>query len=772
LVCACAAAAAAAEGDDANQRPLPGGAVARFASTFLRHAGTVAAVAVSPDSKRVASAGNDGSVCVWDVATGARVFRLKTDANPRDIAFEPDGNTLACIHQGGRVTVLSLQGSPEPRTFPVKDSPFLHLSANGAVVVSVWNGGVAVSRVSDGNSLGEAESAGQPSGLIVAPRGDFFVTMCFNPRGGGFELKRWDVPSLHSPWAVTNRSGAAEMLQAVSPDGRLLAAAAYDGNIVLLDANTGGRLSAFPVEAGRVSCLEFLPGGGLMGIAPEGFLLWDANSGKRVAKFDTTTNAVAALKASPDGSFVATAGPWHMVGLWNARTGQSLFDLHGHFGPITGVAFAQGGGEIVSASADGAVRRWGAAGGNDTLLATLRDARSQWMAVAPGGKWALSRSYNQRPSVTLWDLDSGRPSRSLDPGESSLSAAFSPDAQFLATGGYQYIRVWHVASGRLLRQIESRSDAGMMNAALAFSADDKMLAAGGAANGPGPVRLFEAATGLEAARLDLPGGQVRSLAFSPDGRSLLATTRHALVCDLCTLTPSGTLSGRAIPAAVPSGKEDDKQVDDDGGIASAVAFSADGRKVATGGDDGAILLWNAPRAAPIPATQPADGNEMAGLWEALASDDANRAFAAAQRLTREGPAAVAFLKDQLKPLAPATGPVDIGKLLANLDGDNYRVREEASRKLAEVGDTPRLQAALDGAKSDEVRTRLTDLLANLANPTLTDRAELRRSRAIRVLEIIGDSAAREVLSRLAEGGPGRLTRDAGAALARLKAAAP
>jgi WD40 repeat protein len=784
LVGCLGAVAAADDGGDANGTALPSGAVARLASTFLRHAGSVNAVAVSPDSKAVASVGEDGAVCVWDVATGRRTFHLKTDGAPRDVAFGPDGTTLAYVQQAAQVTVLSLQGSQPPRGFAIaRDVPMAKFSRNGAIVVSYWKGGLAVARVSDGNGLGQVESTGQPLGLVVSPQGDFLVTITFNARGGGLETKRWDVPLRKARWTIISRNVAAAVPRAISPDGRFLAALANDGNIVLMDANTGARLWSFVPEGERTALLEFLPAGRLIGATAESLSVWDANSGKRVAQADANATAfpgqnISGLTASPDGSFVATAGPWHMVGLWNARTCNLLFDLHGHAGPIAGVAFGRGGARIVSASHDGTVRKWGADGA-DTLVASLHDAYSQWLAVAPGGKWAASQSSFPRPSITVWDLDKGRPACSLDPGESAYSAAFSPDGQFLATGGIQWIRVWHVVSGRLCSQIDTQQNEQAITA-LAFSADGRMVAAGGS----DCVRVFETATGLEAMKFGIYGEPARSLAFSPDGRILLAAAKGDFTCyDLRFPQITGGLWGSGHlrfrwddEGEKEKEKEKNRKKENEisglGEMGSAVAFSADGRKVAMGGDDSSILIWHAPRPEPVPATQPAEANELADLWETLASKDAAKAFTAAQRLIAQGPAAVALLKGRLAPLPPSAGPVDANKLLADLDSDSYRVREDASRKLAEIGDAGRLEEALEKAKSDEVRMRLQDVLANQASPAAADRTQLRYGRALRVLELIGDGPAREVLSRLAEGGPGRLTRDASAALARLKSVEP
>ena len=457
-------AVAARAADDPNTGAPPAaslstGAVARLGSTFMRHTGAVGAVTVSADGKRVASAGRDGSLCVWDATTGRRLFSATILANPFDLAFGPDGNTLACAYRVGHVTVLSLQGARAPRTFtPSQAGRLVRLSRDGRFVVTSGNTGVSISTVADGNELGSVEFAGSAAGLVVAAKGDFFVACSIVP-AGGYVVKRWDIPSLQLRWETSSQVFAAlSFPQAVSPDGRLLAISANDGNLVLLDANTGLPRPSFTPESRYMQAMQFLSAGSLVGLTQEGIFIWDANTGKRLVRIEGATGPVAGLAPAPDGSFLATAGPWGRVGLWDAQTGQPRFGYRGHVGPISCVAFAAGSGEIFSGSADGTLRRWTLADGNDTVVARLGSNQSQWLAIAPGGKWAVSRNNGRQGSVTVWDLANGKPAKGLDAGGVQVqSAAFSPDGQLLATGSYQAIRIWHLATGRLLQQIDTAS---------------------------------------------------------------------------------------------------------------------------------------------------------------------------------------------------------------------------------------------------------------------------------------------------------------------------
>ena len=103
-------------------------------------------------------------------------------------------------------------------------------------------------------------------------------------------------------------------------------------------------------------------------------------------------------------------------------------------------------------------------------------------------------------------------------------------------------------------------------------------------------------------------------------------------------------------------------------------------------------------------------------------------------------------------------------LLTQLDADEFKEREAASRELITLGDAvePRLRAVLRGAPSPELKRRTEEVLRTI------DESRLRSERAIEVLGMIGDISARKYLRELADGLTGAVrTNDAAETLARL-----
>jgi hypothetical protein len=182
--------------------------------------------------------------------------------------------------------------------------------------------------------------------------------------------------------------------------------------------------------------------------------------------------------------------------------------------------------------------------------------------------------------------------------------------------------------------------------------------------------------------------------------------------------------------------------------------------------EGDILVWDlAP--ATWPTRKPVGDlgrKELGGLWSDLARD-ARTGHRAVQTLTAAPAQAVSFLSERLQPAAVDVKRVE--KLLADLDAEQFEVREAASRGLSRMRYRvePTLRRALEGRPSLELGRRLRAILAEPKRPSADD---LRMLRAIAVLERIGTPEARRILEKLSGGAAVRETREARAALQRLK----
>jgi hypothetical protein len=456
---------------------------------------------------------------------------------------------------------------------------------------------------------------------------------------------------------------------------------------------------------------------------------------------------VFSLAYSPDGKALAAAGYEPTVRLWQPESGRELRRFRVPAGAVRSVAFAPDGKTLATAGADRTARLWEVAAGKELRVLRAHRFAVQYVAFAPDGKTVATGGGFSDPEVRLYDAATGKERLVLrtDSDDGGACGAFAPGGKTLACGTIRgLLRVWDAGSGKDLLSVRAHQK-GVTG--VQYLPDGATLVTAG---GDGLVRLWDADRGEELRALKGHAGAVHALAVRPDGM-LLATggaDRSVRLWEVAT--------GREVLRL--EGHEDDVK---------AVAFAPGGRALASGGADGFILLWDQRGAGRGKAEGPSK-EELGRLWGDLAGADAPRAYRALWRLVDGGRDSVAFLRKRQAEV-PRTSP-EAARWVARLDSDRFDERQEATKRLRELGwqAEPALQKALEDRPSLEVRQRLERLHRALRkaepSPDL-----LRGLRVIDVLERIGTREARELLRGLAGREPaGRLHREAKAALARLE----
>ena len=298
-----------------------------------------------------------------------------------------------------------------------------------------------------------------------------------------------------------------------------------------------------------------------------------------------------------------------------------------------------------------------------------------------------------------------------------------------------------------------------------FSPDGRTLAVGGQ-KADASIYVWELATGRLWLKLN-HGEDVTHLAFSPDGR-LLAAANNNIAYRNYALRPESFGLTAPLPQVhlwdLAAEKEVHVLKGHQGPIGS-LAFSPDGKLLATGSDDTTVLLWDATRfKTNHPAEVQLRPEQLESLWADLGGEDAIKAYHAIRTLAAAPKSSVAFLKRHLKPVAPVDAK-QIARLLADLDSEQFAVREKAMQQLEKLGDraATELRKALAGNPPLEVRRRIEQLLEKQNGPE-----HIRMVRALETLERIGTAEARRLCAALAQGvGDAPLTREARATLKRL-----
>lgn len=490
--------------------------------------------------------------------------------------------------------------------------------------------------------------------------------------------------------------------------------------------------------------------------------------------------------------------------------------LTGHTDRVTSVTYSADGRWLATASWDGTLRLWDTASGKEIRHIDVpppRDYKPAHIArvmFSLDGKLlvAAQQAMPNEPGVIVWDRDSGKKIHEFEAGTCGL--ALSPDGKTIACGGFGVLRVHDLATGKMLHELRGQQTA---IESLAFSPDGTTLYSTGPLPRPPssdgrerlglvrPVmRVWDLTSGKE--RRSVLNGLHMSPLFqnnvlSPDGRNYAIGDREISLREVATngervrfighindgeavafsldgrTLATGNMDGTARVWDVASGRQlakfgkDLPQFAGRGWILS-VAFSPDGRTLAAGSLDKTVQIWDVSRIT----SRQRESNERStehldGDWKDLAGDS-SKAHAALGRLIGSPKNSVAFLEKQLQ----ATKTVDakrMERLIADLGHAQFQVREKAANELQAMGDVaaPALRQALAANPPAESRQRLTALLDRLEGVSLSPEI-IRQIRAVEALEWIGTPEARRLIEKLAAGDPNlRLTREAKAATDRL-----
>ncbi|NQT14061.1 MAG: WD40 repeat domain-containing protein [Planctomycetes bacterium] len=291
----------------------------------------------------------------------------------------------------------------------------------------------------------------------------------------------WDVAKSELLGTIVGHTGSVWWV-AFSPDGRLVASAGGDKNIVLWDVATGRLRRTLTGHTDQVRSVAFSPDGRLLASAStdKTAKLWDIPTGRLRRTLQGHTDIVLSVAFSPNGKQLVSGGADKILRFWNPVTGQlgrTIVAQQEKRGLVHSVAFSPNGASLAAGNGDGSVKLWETATGR--LQATLEKPHTNWVvsvAFSPDGRVLASGGKDK--TVKLMDVATGELRATLSGHTAEVrTVAFSRDGKVLASAGYdETIRLWDVATGQLRGTLTGH--AGPVHC-LAFSPDGKILISGG-----------------------------------------------------------------------------------------------------------------------------------------------------------------------------------------------------------------------------------------------------------------------------------------------------
>ena len=471
---------------------------------------------------KIAIGMSNGNIALWDTKTGKKLSTLRENVRKLEVpdelvgliddensvfalAFSPDGTRLASGSRDTTVQLWDITHKTEPITL--------------------------------------RSHTNEPTVLAFSPDGKMLASGGVDKR-----VQLWDTTIGKPIGACTGHVSDIRAL-AFSPDGKMLASGSSDGIIRFWNTQTAEPLSTH--ITGHIASLEaatFLKDSAtIASVGYNGIItLWNLKTFQKTTLQTNRTLEVIGFRGwyldlalSPDGTKLVSFGtertspePWSddVLRLMDVSTGRELMSVPGSASDLTFSPDAK----IVAGTRSGTIRLWNTETG-ETLDISLSDPNAdpeaqhrpiiRTLEFSPDGRRLAGGTMGG--DVQMWDTETGESLTSFFAEEPPTGnryrdpitdVAFSSDGSLLAAGSMKKLRL--LGNRRQLGFKEISYDVDVWGNTLLFSPDDTVLIIGLIQSGG--IELWNLKSGKKLTTLDGHTNAVQTLAFSPDGKTLVS----------------------------------------------------------------------------------------------------------------------------------------------------------------------------------------------------------------------------------------------------------
>ncbi len=600
-------------------------------------------VEFSNDGSRVVTAGSDGRVAVWDTRSGRRRVTIVTPGGPVDtVQFSPDGRQLLTASEDGVARTWDSSTGRLLHDFDTASEDASELTATwGARGRRILTAGSNASEVWDSERdtrLYRLRSAsGDPRTSRMSLDGRRALTA-----GEAGSALLWNLETGGEPTKLPGRKADALEYSLLSRDGRRAATfyasgrfcVWFDGRVqsrrcvpggqadLDVDFSRDGRRVLRAYESGRIE-------------------VWDVGS-RRKELIAVLRNGAAVVSAQFDrsGEYVVAGGDNGVARVWRVKPKRLLAVLSGHTDGVIRARFGPDALWVATVSDDGSGRLWPsrprspidlhwqgavstAYSPNSRAVLVVRRRGNAWdsavwnprtgrivplkggvPASPDSGTWPCGRAAGCSPwsqdsrfvtgvngagNAVIWDARTGKARRVGEATGTALGAAFSPDGRriLVVYADRPRPRIWDVATGRPGPVVPALREAGVFPFSAQFVPNSPRVLI---VDSSQRVQLSDPATGANVvlSRRALPAG----VAVAADGQRIAVGTTGG---ELLVFSSDGM----RLRSAKASGR----------GV-NRIAFDRTGAVIATGGQRGNAVVWDARTLSPTPLSAP--GGQVTG----------------------------------------------------------------------------------------------------------------------------------------------------------------
>ncbi len=529
--------------------------------TLRGHTEIAWGVSWNADGTRVVSAANDGTLRIWEAASGAVRQVIRTNAD-RSVDWSPNSNLIA---SGG------------------------------------FHGDIEIWQADSGEKLRSLVSRIQSEIVSVrfSPDSERLAVVT---KGGGTTV--WETKTGREICHIAH-SRALPLCVCWSSDGAKIATASHAGTAHVWNADDGSLLFTLSGHESLVVVVTWSPDSAWIatGSRDETVRIWNAASGSLERTLSGFEGEIAAIQWSPNSDKLVTTQWDRALWIWDLTSEQESPQqvLYGHSGRILALAWDPTGKQLASASSDRTVRLWDvAAPGYSRAVNVRQKQRVMSLDRSPDGRRLATTTDGGNIQVWSADLDHRitlSDARSGDSEDDVLQVRWHPDSSKIVTAHHDGIlRMWDANTGSLIQELPGHTSRVW---SVSWNGNGSRIASAGHDR---TVKIWDAATGEELYSLDGHRQTVFTIDWKPNGAQLATGDREGVV-----IVWDGE-TGRLLHRQTAHRAQ-----------VNCVRWSPDGSQLASTSNDMNVILWDTTSYKPFKRLATNTGAVVSVDWNADAT---------------------------------------------------------------------------------------------------------------------------------------------------------